>query len=138
MQKKLSDPRLAALLALDAADANGTGPLYGDAIAQEMAAIWRPTPAIIGSRAAGGLAGQGLARRHYSKGGPIRYEITHLGREAASAARMADRWPALEPGDPIPAVRNGGQDGYVAGHCGHRVAASEWRAGSRNCERCGA
>jgi hypothetical protein len=27
--------------------------------------------------------------------------------------------------------------GFVAGECGHRVAASEWRAGFRNCERCG-
>ena len=26
--------------------------------------------------------------------------------------------------------------GYVAGVCGHRVAASEWRAGFRTCERC--
>jgi len=26
--------------------------------------------------------------------------------------------------------------GYVAGRCGHRVAASEWRAGFRVCERC--
>lgn len=27
--------------------------------------------------------------------------------------------------------------GYVAGACGHRVAESEWKAGFRNCERCG-
>lgn len=26
--------------------------------------------------------------------------------------------------------------GYAAGHCGHRVALDEWRAGFRNCERC--
>lgn len=32
---------------------------------------------------------------------------------------------------------NGPQEGYVAGWCGHRVAAIEWRAGFRNCERCG-
>ena len=31
----------------------------------------------------------------------------------------------------------GPQPGYVVGHCGHRVAHSEWRAGFRNCERCG-
>jgi hypothetical protein len=26
---------------------------------------------------------------------------------------------------------------YRVGECGHRVAAQEWRAGLRNCERCG-
>jgi hypothetical protein len=45
--------------------------------------------------------------------------------------------PPLRPGEPIPPERSGGMTGYVAGKCGHRVAASEWRAGFRNCERCG-
>jgi len=36
--------------------------------------------------------------------------------------------PFIGPDGPIP--------GYVAGHCGHRVALSEWRAGFRDCERC--
>lgn len=36
----------------------------------------------------------------------------------------------FNPGD-------GPQAGYVAGWCGHRVAAMEWQAGFRNCERCG-
>jgi len=36
-----------------------------------------------------------------------------------------------EPGSGIP-----DQPGYVVGKCGHRVAASEWRAGFRVCERC--
>ncbi len=27
--------------------------------------------------------------------------------------------------------------GFVVGECGHRVAGTEWRAGYRNCERCG-
>ncbi|MGI5223587.1 hypothetical protein [Actinoallomurus sp. CA-142502] len=35
------------------------------------------------------------------------------------------------PGSDIP-----DQPGYVVGTCGHRVAASEWRAGYRVCERC--
>ena len=26
--------------------------------------------------------------------------------------------------------------GFVVGHCGHRVAATEWNAGYRYCERC--
>jgi len=43
----------------------------------------------------------------------------------------------LMPGDPIPPGRTGGMPGFVVGECGHRVAASEWRAGFRNCERCG-
>ena len=36
-----------------------------------------------------------------------------------------------EPGSTIPDL-----PGYVVGTCGHRVAASEWRAGFRVCERC--
>jgi hypothetical protein len=43
----------------------------------------------------------------------------------------------LKPGDPIPPERTGGMTGFVVGECGHRLAASEWRAGFRNCERCG-
>jgi hypothetical protein len=35
------------------------------------------------------------------------------------------------PGSAIPDM-----PGYVVGECGHRVAASEWRAGCRTCERC--
>jgi hypothetical protein len=42
-----------------------------------------------------------------------------------------------EVGSDIPPEENGGQLGYVVGECGHRVAGSEWRAGFRNCERCG-
>lgn len=36
-----------------------------------------------------------------------------------------------DPGSEIP-----GQPGFVVATCGHRVAASEWRAGFRTCERC--
>ena len=43
----------------------------------------------------------------------------------------------LKPGDPIPPERTGGMTGFVVGECGHRLAGSEWRAGFRNCERCG-
>ena len=41
-----------------------------------------------------------------------------------------------EPGSEIPPEKNGGMAGYVVGYCTHRVAASEWAAGFRNCERC--
>lgn len=51
-------------------------------------------------------------------------------REAAAAAHDAvATCPA--PGSPIP-----DQFGFVVGECEHRVAASEWRAGFRTCERC--
>lgn len=35
-------------------------------------------------------------------------------------------------GEPFP----GREAGHVAGHCGHAVARSEWKAGYRECERC--
>lgn len=35
------------------------------------------------------------------------------------------------PGSEIPDMPD-----YVVGTCGHRLAASEWRAGFRTCERC--
>lgn len=38
----------------------------------------------------------------------------------------------LPVGEPFP-----GREGFVTGQCGHAVAGSEWRAGFRNCERCG-
>lgn len=41
------------------------------------------------------------------------------------------------PGSPIPPEFTGGMTGFVVGECGHRLAGSEWRAGFRNCERCG-
>lgn len=50
-------------------------------------------------------------------------------REAEAAAYDAAVYPA--PGSPIP-----DQPGFVVGVCKHRVAASEWRAGFRTCERC--
>lgn len=42
-----------------------------------------------------------------------------------------------DPGAPIPLELNFGMAGYVVGKCGHRVFESDWRAGLRNCERCG-
>ncbi|MGW3346765.1 hypothetical protein ACWDA3_25930 [Nonomuraea rubra] len=36
-----------------------------------------------------------------------------------------------DPGSSIP-----GMPGYVVATCCHRIAASEWRAGFRTCERC--
>jgi hypothetical protein len=41
-----------------------------------------------------------------------------------------------EPVYPAPGSTIPGQPGYVVGHCEHRVARSEWRAGFRVCERC--
>lgn len=40
------------------------------------------------------------------------------------------------PAYPAPGSEIPDQPGYVVGKCGHRVAASEWRAGYRVCERC--
>ena len=61
-------------------------------------------------------------------------------REAQAHADLIAKLPPgnLNPGDPIPPERTGGMTGFVTGECGHRLAASEWRAGFRNCERCGA
>ena len=70
-------------------------------------------------------------------------ENERLGISPEDAARIvlssmnADDSGLLEPGDPIPAGLTGGMAGFVVGDCGHRVAASERRAGFRNCERCG-
>jgi hypothetical protein len=44
----------------------------------------------------------------------------------------ADVELGVPDGTPFP-----GRPGYVTGQCGHAVAGSEWRAGFRNCERCG-
>lgn len=52
---------------------------------------------------------------------------THQARTSAWASVPV--YPA--PGSVIPE-----QPGYVVGECRHRVAASEWRAGFRTCERC--
>jgi hypothetical protein len=48
--------------------------------------------------------------------------------------------PTVGPDEPVPFVNPDLPPeltaGFVVGHCGHRVAGSEWRAGFRNCERC--
>jgi hypothetical protein len=41
-----------------------------------------------------------------------------------------------EPTYPAPGSAIPDMPGYVVGECLHRVAASEWRAGFRQCERC--
>lgn len=51
------------------------------------------------------------------------------GYRASIAATLEAEYP--EPGSEIPDM-----PGYVVAECGHRVAASEWRAGCRTCERC--
>jgi hypothetical protein len=52
-----------------------------------------------------------------------------------TSADVHQAWP--DPDTAVPFVGPDGPiPGYVAGHCGHRVAASEWRAGFRTCERC--
>lgn len=63
----------------------------------------------------------------------LREEVEALRRERdALAADLAAGPRELVPGESIPSM-----PGYVVGKCGHRVAGSEWRAGFRNCERCG-
>jgi hypothetical protein len=54
------------------------------------------------------------------------------------AAKPADDGESAEdrPVYPAPGSEIPDQPGYVVGECGHRVAASEWRAGFRVCERC--
>lgn len=56
--------------------------------------------------------------------------------EPAGDASGGDEVTA-EMGGPVPFDPGTGPvPGFVAGHCGHRVAESEWRAGFRTCERC--
>ena len=56
----------------------------------------------------------------------------------AVAEDTGDEGPVYpQPGSPIPLELNGGMDGFVVGECGHRMYASEWRAGFRKCERDG-
>lgn len=55
-----------------------------------------------------------------------------LDRDQSCQVEQAGDGPAYpEPGSEIP-----GLPGFVVGTCEHRVAASEWRAGFRTCERC--
>ncbi len=70
-------------------------------------------------------------------------QVAYMGERMGSvlqrlAAAEAEReWLRNLAGDPEPFDPGAGpMTGYVAGHCGHRVAESEWRAGYRNCERC--
>ena len=80
---------------------------------------------------------------HFGCRGYVRGSYTFLKRPHAAriaVAREALGMPTadgLKPGDPIPPEQTGGMPGFVVGECGHRVAGSEWRAGFRNCERCG-
>jgi len=56
----------------------------------------------------------------------------------AVAEEAGDEGPVYpQPGAPIPLELNGGMAGYVVGKCRHRMFESDWRAGCRNCERCG-
>jgi hypothetical protein len=68
-------------------------------------------------RAANSLCGKRPVRRHQEKrAGYVSYR--------SFAGEPFDR-PGFPPG------------GFVTGQCGHAVARSAWRAGLRNCERCG-
>jgi hypothetical protein len=62
-------------------------------------------------------------------------EATATSEQHAQPGTGQPEYPA--PGSAIPPEKNFGMPGYVVGECGHRVAGSEWRAGFRNCERCG-
>lgn len=53
------------------------------------------------------------------------------GQGKSFLTRMAAGLADVPVGEEIP-----GQPGYIKGQCGHRVAATEWRAGFRTCERC--
>lgn len=56
----------------------------------------------------------------------------HLGYPCPTRLALGGGEPTYpEPGSAIPDM-----PGYVVGKCTHRVAASEWRAGFRVCERC--
>lgn len=65
--------------------------------------------------------------------------------EVEEVGTAADRGPAaVADGNPhlaaavkyLGAVEHSERPGFVAGECGHAVAASEWVAGWRVCERC--
>jgi hypothetical protein len=54
--------------------------------------------------------------------------------EQARTAALAEHYLRVA-GEPFVSAE-GPRPGYVVGRCGHAVAASEWRAGFRVCERC--
>jgi hypothetical protein len=56
----------------------------------------------------------------------------HVGDEVAPCTPECDHPDGDTTGHPFP-----GRAGYLTGRCRHAVALSEWRAGFRNCERCG-
>lgn len=60
------------------------------------------------------------------------------GHRRYSRAQVMDliRGGANTPTYPAPGSTIPGEPGYVVGACGHRVAASEYRAGFHECERC--
>lgn len=69
---------------------------------------------------------------------PIKTEDLIVLAVQAVAEDTGDEGPVYpDPGAPIPLELNGGMAGYVVGECAHRVFESDWRAGCRNCERCG-
>jgi hypothetical protein len=83
---------------------------------------------------------------------PMRDDFDGMGYghtvEESTAAAVADATAEDEGEDddapereqelayPAPGAEIPDQPGNVVGTCGHRVAASEWRAGFRTCERC--
>jgi hypothetical protein len=91
--------------------------------------------ALTGEMPFSGTEQRGPARKLYlfSSGGPIDNGPEALGHMRELLAAVT---PDLQPGDPIPPERTGGLPGFVVASCRHRIAASEWRAGFRNCERC--
>jgi hypothetical protein len=64
----------------------------------------------------------------------LAYSVNQVMRDLVEPGRTPE-YPEI--GAEIPPGQNYGQAGYVVGECGHRVASQEWRAGLRNCERCG-
>lgn len=77
-----------------------------------------------------GLEGDQGAALHLDRATATELARALLGDSRDVDGSAASTYPA--PGSEIP-----DQPGYVVGTCGHRLAASEWRAGFRTCERCG-
>lgn len=66
--------------------------------------------------------------------GPRLPYSTHQAR--TTAWKQMEAGAAASPEYPDPGSAIPGQPGFVVATCGHRVAAQEWRAGFRVCERC--
>jgi hypothetical protein len=114
----------------------GTAPGSVDALGREVRDVLRSIPE---SRRLGVSTAARMAGRRAIHAGVVGAPARVIAEAMlARALELRDeiaaepaRPPYPEPGSEIP-----DQPGYVVGTCQHRVAASEWRAGCRTCERC--